>query len=74
MPGTALADPAHLRPTEHLDPGRQDALLLHIVLALPVDVIADLTGAEAATVHIRLRGPTASIRERTGPRPGDGGR
>ncbi|QKW17926.1 hypothetical protein HUT16_01600 [Kitasatospora sp. NA04385] len=51
----ALADPTRLRPTAHLEPHQQDALLLHTVLALPIDVIADLTGAEAATVHVHLR-------------------
>ncbi|MFJ1796833.1 hypothetical protein [Kitasatospora griseola] len=51
----ALADPAYLKPTDHLDPGQQDVFLLHTVLALPVSVIADLTGAEAATVHVHLR-------------------
>ncbi|MFD7731272.1 hypothetical protein ACFV6F_12905 [Kitasatospora phosalacinea] len=55
----ALADPARLRPTAHLEPPQQDALLLHTVLNLPLDVVADLTGAEAATVHVHLRTLTA---------------
>ncbi|WP_033223099.1 hypothetical protein [Kitasatospora phosalacinea] len=55
----ALADPARLRPTAHLEPPQQDALLLHTVLNLPLDVVADLTGAEAATTHVHLRALTA---------------
>ncbi|WP_344558040.1 hypothetical protein [Kitasatospora saccharophila] len=55
----ALADPARLRPTAHLDPKLQDALLLHTVLNLSAGVIADLTGVEAANVHVHLRALTS---------------
>ncbi|WP_033223402.1 hypothetical protein, partial [Kitasatospora phosalacinea] len=38
---------------------RYAELLLHTVLNLPLDVAADLTGAEAATTHVHLRALTA---------------
>ncbi|MFF2631142.1 hypothetical protein ACFVUN_35915 [Kitasatospora griseola] len=60
----ALADPHRLRPTADLDPKHQDALLLHLVLALTIDEIADLTGTEAATVHAHVRSLTTPVGSR----------
>ncbi|MFB8241021.1 sigma factor-like helix-turn-helix DNA-binding protein [Kitasatospora purpeofusca] len=51
----ARACPDLLGPVAHLTAPEQDVLLLHLVLGLPTAEVAEITGADPAAVHVRLR-------------------
>ncbi|MFI6155046.1 sigma factor-like helix-turn-helix DNA-binding protein [Kitasatospora sp. NPDC051170] len=56
------AGPRTLRTLAHLNARQQDVLLLHLVLDLPCERIADLTGTEPAAVHAHLRSLATATR------------
>ncbi|WP_406109903.1 sigma factor-like helix-turn-helix DNA-binding protein [Kitasatospora purpeofusca] len=51
----ARACPDLLGRISHLTAPEQDVLLLHLVLGFPALEVAEITGSDAAAVHVRLR-------------------
>ncbi|MFD9061408.1 sigma factor-like helix-turn-helix DNA-binding protein [Kitasatospora purpeofusca] len=51
----ALAGPHPLPPVAHLTAQQQDVFLLRVVLDLPEDAVAQVTGTAAAAVRVQVR-------------------